>query len=133
MKTSKIKRMRMCSLVGNTLRVERCVRVLGWELRRVKSKLVFTRICTNQLTNWLMHSWNIFGAQMNHMHTQTHKIHHGLDMGEATTFPLIVFYVIRYGGYIQMSFCPRGVPKFLKLSLLAFCRSITSYANLRLK
>jgi hypothetical protein len=25
---------------------------------------------------------------MNHEHTQTHKIHHGLDLGETTTFLL---------------------------------------------
>jgi hypothetical protein len=34
-----------------------------------------------------MHNDNIFGAQMNHEHTRIHKIHHGLDLGEATTFP----------------------------------------------
>jgi len=28
---------------------------------------------------------------MNHEHIQTHKIYHGLDLGEATTFPLMVF------------------------------------------
>jgi hypothetical protein len=51
-----------------------------------------------------MHSWNIFGAQMNHMHTQTHKIHHGPDLGEVTTFPLIVFSVISHGAAPKRQF-----------------------------
>ncbi len=54
-----------------------------------------------------MHSWNIFSAWMNHEHTRTHKTHHCMDLGEATTFPLIIFFVIRHGGYIQMPFGPR--------------------------
>jgi hypothetical protein len=33
-----------------------------------------------------MYSWNIFGARMNHMHTQIHKTHHGSNLGEAITF-----------------------------------------------
>ncbi len=81
-----------------------------------------------------MHSWNTFGAWMNHGHIQTHKIHHGLDLGETITFPLIVFSMINHGGYIQMSFCPGtpklGVHKFPKLGLLAVWRAITSCANL---
>jgi hypothetical protein len=45
-----------------------------------------------------MHSWNIFGALMNHGHTQTHKTHHGLDLREATTFPTYsIFYDSPWG------------------------------------
>jgi hypothetical protein len=66
-----------------------------------------------------MHNWNIFGAQMSHKHTKTHKTHHGLDLEEATTFPLIVLSVPSHGAYTQMSFCPRTskleVLKFPKL------------------
>ncbi len=51
-----------------------------------------------------MHSWSNFNAWTNHEHTRTHKIHHGPNLGEATTFPLILFYVISHVGYIQMSF-----------------------------
>jgi hypothetical protein len=51
-----------------------------------------------------MHSWNTFGAQMNHMHTWIHKTHHGPDLGEATTFPLIIFSMIAHGDCTQMSF-----------------------------
>ncbi len=54
-----------------------------------------------------MHSWDTFGALMSHGQTQTHKTHHSLDLGEATTFPLIVFFVPNHGVDTQMSFCPR--------------------------
>jgi hypothetical protein len=66
-----------------------------------------------------MHGWSTFGVWMNHGHTQTHKIHHDPDSREATTFPLIVFYVTSHGACTQMLFCPKtpklGVLKFLKL------------------
>jgi len=58
-----------------------------------------------------MHSWNTFGAKTSHGQTQTHKIHHGLDLGEATTFPLTVYYVPFHEAHIQMEFCPR-IPKW---------------------
>jgi hypothetical protein len=48
---------------------------------------------------------------MSHGQTQTHKIHHGLDLGEATTFPLIVYYVPLHEAHIQMTFCPK-TPKW---------------------
>jgi hypothetical protein len=41
---------------------------------------------------------------MNHQYTHIHKIHHGPNLGEATIFPFIIFFVISHGGYIQMSF-----------------------------
>jgi hypothetical protein len=37
-------------------------------------------------------------------HTLTHKTHHDLYLRETTTFPFIVLFVIRYGGYTQMVF-----------------------------
>jgi hypothetical protein len=40
-----------------------------------------------------MHSWNTFGARMNHRQTRTHKTHHNPNLGEATTIPFIVFFV----------------------------------------
>jgi hypothetical protein len=40
----------------------------------------------------------------------THLTHHGLDSGEATTFPLIVFSAALRRGYIQMALFP-GTPK----------------------
>jgi hypothetical protein len=76
---------------------------------------------------------------MSHMHTWTHKIHktnkthHDLDLGEASTFPFIILYVISHEGYIQMSFCPMipnlGILKFPKLGILALWKDITSFAN----
>jgi len=54
-----------------------------------------------------MHSWNIFGAQTNHGQTQTHKIHHDPDLGEATTFPFTVYSVLGHRTNTQMSFCPK--------------------------
>jgi hypothetical protein len=55
-----------------------------------------------------MHRWNTFGARMSNGQTQTHKTHHGPDLGEATTFPLIVYYVLGHGTNIQMAFCPEN-------------------------
>jgi hypothetical protein len=42
--------------------------------------------------------------------TLDHKTHHGLDSGEATTFPYIIFSTTLCGGYIQMTLFP-GTPK----------------------
>jgi hypothetical protein len=75
---------------------------------------------------------------MNHGHTQTYKTHHNPNLGEATTFPLIIFYVISHGGYIYPNVIfPRvpklGVPKFPKLGLQPLWRPITSYASFRLR
>jgi hypothetical protein len=66
---------------------------------------------TNQTTSWLMCSLNAFGARMSHVQTWIHKIHHGLDLGEATTFPLIVYFVFDHGTNTQMAFCPK-TPKW---------------------
>jgi len=57
-----------------------------------------------------MYSWSIFGARMSHRQTWTHKTYHGPDLGEATTFPLIVFFVPGHEADTQMSFCS-GTPK----------------------
>jgi hypothetical protein len=97
---------------------------------------LFTRTCTNQ-TSWVVHSWNIFCARTNHRHTQTHKTHHNLNLGETTIFPLIVFFIINYENCTQMSFCLRtpklGVLKFSKLRLLKFWTPVTSCADLWLR
>ncbi len=57
-----------------------------------------------------MHSCNTFGAQTNQEQTWTHKTHHNPNLGEATTFPLIVFFMLGHA-CTQMSFCP-GTPKW---------------------
>jgi hypothetical protein len=53
-----------------------------------------------------MHGWSTFGAWTNHEQTRIHKTHHGLNLQESTTFPLIVFFVPNHGANTQMSFCP---------------------------
>jgi hypothetical protein len=65
-----------------------------------------------------MHSLNIFGARTNHRQTRTHKTHHGPDLGEATTFPLIVYSVHFHEAHIQMGFCPE-TPKIFTIGILA--------------
>jgi ribosome assembly protein YihI (activator of Der GTPase) len=40
-----------------------------------------------------MHNWSTFGARTNHEQTQIHKTHHDPNLGEATTFPLVVSFV----------------------------------------
>ncbi len=62
----------------------------------------------NKLVNaWFKH----FGAWTSHGQTQTHKTHHGPDLGETTTFPLTVYSMPSHGASTQMSFCPR-TPKW---------------------
>ncbi len=61
-------------------------------------------------------------APMNHGHIQTHKTHHGLDLGQAITFPPNRIFVSSHETCTQMSFClwtPKlGISKFSKLRLL---------------
>ncbi len=79
----------------------------------------------------------IVRTRTDHEQTQTHKIHHSPDLGEANTFPLMVFSVPGHKAYTQMSFCTEapnlGVLKFPKLGLPQLWRPITSCENLRLK
>jgi hypothetical protein len=80
-------------------------------LERMTSNQSLTWTYTNQTKSWLVHSWSIFGARMNHGQTRTHKTHHGPDLGEATTFPFIVYFVPSHRTNTQMSFCP-GLPSW---------------------
>jgi hypothetical protein len=41
--------------------------------------------------------------------TRTHNTHHGPDLGEATTFPLIVFFMLGHGANTKCHFVP-GLP-----------------------
>jgi hypothetical protein len=72
---------------------------------------LLTWTCTHQITSWLVHSLNTFGARTNHEQIRTHKTHHDPDLGEATTFPLIVYSVLLHEAHIQMTFCPK-IPKW---------------------
>jgi hypothetical protein len=44
---------------------------------------------------------------------KTHKIHHGSNLGEATTFPLIIYFVATHRAHIQIAFC-FGTPVILE-------------------
>jgi hypothetical protein len=69
-----------------------------------------------------MHSWSTFGARMSHGQIRTHKTHHGPYLGEATTFPLIVYFVPLHKAHIQMALFSQdsqmGVSKFPKVGTL---------------
>ncbi len=58
-----------------------------------------------------MRTLNTFGARTSHKQTQTHKTHNNLDLGEATTFPLIIYSVLGHRTSTQISFC-FGTPKW---------------------
>ncbi len=56
----------------------------------------------------------VVSAQLEHLWcwdqpraTRTHNTHHGPDLGEATTFPLIVYSMTLHGAHIQMAFLSR--------------------------
>jgi hypothetical protein len=98
-------------------------------LGRMTSNYLITHICINQTTIWLMHTLNTFGARTSHGQPWIHKIHHGPDLGEATTFSLVVFSVALHGGHIQMAFWL----KFPRLGLPWLWGPITSCENLWLQ
>jgi len=67
-----------------------------------------------------MHSWSTFGARMSHEQTRIYKIHHGPDLGEATTFPLIVYYVPLHEANIHfVSGIPNGSLEIPKVEIPA--------------
>jgi hypothetical protein len=68
----------------------------------------------NKLVNvWLEHFWCTDKPQA-YTYSQDSP---GLNLGEATTFPLIVFFVPSHRACIQMSFCP-GSPEIGTLATL---------------
>jgi hypothetical protein len=94
-------------------------------------------MCTNKITSWLVHRWNIFGALMNHKHSQTHKTHHSLDLGEGTTFLLIIFLLIHHEGYHPNGVFPKTpksrISQFPKLGFSPLWMPIISFENFRLR
>jgi hypothetical protein len=99
------------SLVRNTLGVEGHAGTSRWRLKRLTRKSI-THMDLHKPNNKLVNvNLKHFGARTSHKQTQTYKIHHGPDLGEATTFPLIVFFVPGHRASTQMSFCPR-TPKW---------------------
>jgi hypothetical protein len=103
--------------------------------RKSDKHQLLTQTYTNQTTSWLMHSLSTFGARTSHRQTQTHKTQHGLNLGESTTFPLLIYFVPLHEAHIQMAFCETqiGVPKFSKLGFLRFWGPITLCVNLWLR
>jgi hypothetical protein len=104
-KTSEEQKVGACSLVRNTLGVEGHAGVPRWGLWRMTSINDSHGPDTTQTTSWLLHNLSTFGARTNHEQIQIHKTHHGLDLREATTFPLIVYSMPLHDAHIQMAFC----------------------------
>jgi hypothetical protein len=74
---------------------------------------------------------------MSHRQPRTHKTHHGPNLVESTTFPLIVYFVPLHEAHIQMAFC-RGTPKngsleIPKVGSPVTLWPITLFANIRLR
>jgi hypothetical protein len=86
---------------------------------------------SNPPIRWLVPCWSTFSARTSHGQLWTHNTHLGLDSGEATTLPHIVYFAPLRKGHIQMAFCPR-TPLLPRLELLQLCRVITLCTNLRL-
>jgi hypothetical protein len=64
-----------------------------------------------------MCSWSTFGAQMNNEHTRMHKTHHGPNLGEVTTFPLIVFTMGTTPKWCFSRDSQVGIPKIPKIRI----------------
>ncbi len=60
---------------------------------RKSDKLLITlsQICIQPTTSWLVHIQEHVGARTSHGRLWIHKTHHSPDLGEAITFPYIVF------------------------------------------
>jgi len=99
------------SLAHNTSGVEGRAGALGWGLGRLTSKSI-THTDLHKLNNKLVNAQlEHFSARTSHGQTRTHKIHHDTDLGESTTFLLIIYYVPGHETSTQMSFCFR-IPKW---------------------
>jgi hypothetical protein len=87
-------------------------------IKKIENHQLLTQTYTNQTTSWFVHNLNIFGAKTSHRQTWTHKTHHDPHLGEATTFPFIVYSVSGHGTNIQMTFfleLPNGSPEIPKV------------------
>jgi hypothetical protein len=91
-------------LSSSTLGVEGHAGAPGWDWEEWQVIIHSHELAQNRIS-WLVHSWSTFGAKMSHGQIRIHKIHHSPDLGEATTFPLIVYFVPLHEAHIQMAFC----------------------------
>jgi hypothetical protein len=92
-------------LIRSTSRVEGRAKAPKWGLGWMLSgSIIHTNLHNpnNKLFNaWLKHFWCTDEPQV----CVDSQDSPWLDLGEATTFPLVIFFVINHTGYIQMSFC----------------------------
>jgi hypothetical protein len=72
-------------------------------LGRMTSTYSLTWTYTKSTTSWLVHCWSTFGVRTHHGQIRTHKTHQGSDLREATTFPLIVYFVPLHEADIQIA------------------------------
>jgi hypothetical protein len=82
----------------------------GIRLGRGTRYLVIRSCIQNQPRSWLEFILHPLGVGTSHEQPWTHLTHHGLDSGEATTFPLILFSTALRRTCIQMALFP-GTPK----------------------
>jgi hypothetical protein len=137
-KTTKGKGVGVRSLARSISRAEGHVGAPRWGLGWMTSRsIIHTSLHKPNNKLVILRNWNTFGARTRHEHTWTHKTHYDPNLGETSTFPLILFFMISHRGCIQMSFCPKtpklGIPKFSKLWFPQLWKPITSYENLQLK
>ncbi len=78
------------------------------DVTRKRDKLLVTlsQICIQLTTSWLVHNLGHLGARTSRGRLWTHKTHHGPNLGEATTFPHIIFSASLRGTYIRIAFYP---------------------------
>jgi hypothetical protein len=113
-----------------------CLLVLLHKLD-LNQHLFFMKVhCIAHHTNNLSQGWSTFGARTSHRRPWTHKTHHGLDSGEATTFPHIVYSApLRRSEWHPNGFLSRdsqmGVPKSARLGVPPLCATMTSRVDLR--
>jgi len=82
----------------------------GIRLGRGTSYLVIRSCIQNQSTSWLVLIRDTLGVGISHGQPWTHLTHHNSNLGEATTFPHIVFSTSHCRTCIQMTLFP-GTPK----------------------
>jgi hypothetical protein len=101
----------VCSLTRNTRGGTRGMLEL-WDGTKTNDNLLITlsQICIQPTASWLVHIREHLGVRTSHGRLWIHKTHHGPNLGEATTFPHIVFFASLRGTYIRMAFC-LGTPK----------------------
>jgi hypothetical protein len=106
-KIMKEERVGECSLICNITGVKRACWRFGMGTRTNDKWVNYSHgfAQTKQQVGWCI-LWTFFGAHT-YTHTRNHKTHHGPNLGEATTFPFIIFSMIFHGGYTQMSFFSR--------------------------